>query len=232
MKKLNRNQLKYIAIAAMLVDHIAWAFVPLASAEGQIMHFIGRFTGPVMAYFLYEGYMHTHDKKKYGTRLAVFALISWIPFCSFEYGQWCAAVPVGVLYTLFLGFLAMAYTEKHEASWEVRDDLVILALLLISGIGDWPYFDVLWPLMLFRFRRDPAAQWRSFWIILIVSIVAFIDLSAPLSNLYNLGCIVPGLVLQYCYSGQPGEKSFGNKWFFYVFYPLHLLVLAVIKIYF
>ena len=231
MKKLNRNQIKYLAIIAMLVDHIGWAFVPTASAAGQLMHFIGRFTGPTMAYFLYEGFLHTRDKRKYGTRLAVFALISWIPFCSFEYGRWCLEVPVGVLYTLFLGFLAMAYCEKHENSWSARDDLIILAILLVSGIGDWPFFDVLWPLMFYRFRNNPKAQWTYFWVINIVSMVVFLDPSNLLSGLYNLGGILPGLVLQHCYSGEPGEKSFGNKWFFYVFYPLHLLVLAVIKIY-
>lgn len=44
MKKLslNRNQIKYLVIVAMLIDHIAWAFVPMASIPGQIMHFIGR----------------------------------------------------------------------------------------------------------------------------------------------------------------------------------------------
>jgi uncharacterized membrane protein len=61
---INRNQLKYIAIVAMLIDHIAWAFVPTYTVLGEVMHFIGRLTGPVMAYFLAEGYIHTHDRKK------------------------------------------------------------------------------------------------------------------------------------------------------------------------
>ena len=49
---LNRNQLKYLVIAAMLIDHKAWAFVPTASLLGQVMHIIGRLTGPTMAYML------------------------------------------------------------------------------------------------------------------------------------------------------------------------------------
>ena len=53
---LNRNQIKYIVIIAMLIDHIAWGFVdakiPLL---GGAMHFIGRLTGPTMAYFVGEG---------------------------------------------------------------------------------------------------------------------------------------------------------------------------------
>ena len=47
----NRNQVKYLVIIAMLTDHIAWAFVPMESVPGQIMHFTRRFTGPAMACF-------------------------------------------------------------------------------------------------------------------------------------------------------------------------------------
>lgn len=74
---LNRNQLKYIVIIAMLIDHIAWAFVPTASLLGQIMHFIGRLTAPTMAFFVAEGYHYTRNFKKYALRMAVFAAVSW-----------------------------------------------------------------------------------------------------------------------------------------------------------
>ena len=47
--KLNRNQIKYLAIIAMLIDHLAWKMFDTASLVGQIMHFIGRLTGPTMA---------------------------------------------------------------------------------------------------------------------------------------------------------------------------------------
>ena len=75
---LNRNQLKYLVIAAMLIDHIAWAFVPTASLLGQVMHVIGRLTGPTMAYMLAEGYHYTRNVKKYAMRLGIFAVISWL----------------------------------------------------------------------------------------------------------------------------------------------------------
>lgn len=83
---LSANTLKYIAIAAMLIDHIAWCFVDTYSVLGQIMHVIGRLTAPIMCYFIAEGYYYTRNVKKYLLRLGLFALISWAPFTFMEFG--------------------------------------------------------------------------------------------------------------------------------------------------
>lgn len=234
MKKLNRNQIKYIAIAAMLIDHIAWAFVPTVSVLGQTMHFVGRFTGPSMCYFLYEGFVHTSDKTKYGTRLALFALASWIPFCSFEYGAWCIAPLMGMIYTLFLGFLGMCWCEraekKNNGRLKLADCAVIVGLCILSLIGDWPVLGVLWPVMLYIYRNDEQSKWSSFWIINVVGMVLFLNPYSWKASICELGCIIPGLVLQYGYDGTPGKKTAFSKWFFYIFYPLHLAVLTYIKI--
>jgi len=229
--KLNRNQLKILAIICMVIDHTAWAFVPTASVQGQIMHFIGRFTGPVMAYLLAEGFQFTKDRKKYAIRLGIFALISWFPFSSFEYGKWCLINNLGVIFSLFLGFLSMWYYEEHKDNWKFKDDLVIGLLCLASVFGDWPIFDVMWPFCLNKFWHNEKNKWTAFWIIDLISIFCFLDFSHITNFIYQLGCIVPGIVLMKCYSGQPGKKSAFSKWGFYVFYPLHLLVLAAIQIY-
>lgn len=55
MKTLDRTQLKLIAICAMVIDHVAWGFVEFMTPLGQIMHVLGRFTIPIMCYFVAEG---------------------------------------------------------------------------------------------------------------------------------------------------------------------------------
>ena len=50
------------------------------------------------------------------------------------------------------------------------------------------------------------------------------------SNLFQIGVFVPALLLRYCYKREPGSRHPFRKWFFYVFYPAHLLVLDLIKI--
>ena len=56
MAGLNRTQLKFIAICAMVCDHTAWGFVEFWSPLGQILHVIGRLTIPIMCFFVAEGY--------------------------------------------------------------------------------------------------------------------------------------------------------------------------------
>ena len=73
-KKLNANQLKIIAIIAMLIDHVALSFLPSQTVLYQIMRAIGKITMPIMCYFIAEGYYKTSNIKKYLLRLILFSL--------------------------------------------------------------------------------------------------------------------------------------------------------------
>lgn len=239
---MNRTQLKYFVIVAMLVDHIAWAFVPTASPAGQIMHFFGRLTAPTMAFFLAEGYEHTRNIKKYVLRMGLFALLSWIPFVYFEFGRLPVGfyegrlqfIPVqGVIYTLFLGLLAIWLWDKGKCSRRVKI-LGIAGLCLISMIGDWAAFVVLWSFFFYLYRDSPRKKWRAFAIVGLVSWLPSFVLGFLMpegiwwSTLYNAGIFVAPFLLQRIYNGEPGRKNAMNKWFFYVFYPLHLLILGIL----
>ena len=230
MKKLNRIQIKYLVTAAMLLDHIGWAFFATASFAGQALHFVGRLTGPVMAYFLEEGYEHTRDPKKYAVRLGVFALISSIPYSLFENGK-IFGIQQSVMYTLFLGFLAVWICDK--APWgEGQKKAVVLGLCILSAIGDWPVMDVLWPLMLFRYREDREKQWEAYR---MVSVAAFamsaVGWKPAGAGAFSAGIFLPYLLLRYGYSGELGSRNAFHKWFFYLFYPAHLLLLWAMKTY-
>jgi len=101
MKELNRTQLKLIAICAMVCDHVAWGFVEFWSPLGQIMHIIGRLTIPIMCFFIAEGFRHTRSVKGYIMRMALFAVVTVIPFYLFfgelyEYRQ-------NIIFDLMLG---------------------------------------------------------------------------------------------------------------------------------
>ena len=223
---LNRNQLKYLVIVAMLIDHIAWAFVPTTSLLGQVMHFIGRLTGPTMAYMLVEGYCYTRNVKKYALRLGIFALLSWIPFSYFEYGK--IGLQFGVIYTLFLSLLGIWLWDKGNCAKPVKI-LGIIGLCILSLFGDWPIFDVLYALFLFVYRNNPKDKWMAFCIITLFCCADIFFARPWWGALFQFGIFMVPLLIQFCYNGKSGSKKPFHKWFFYVFYPAHLLVFGILR---
>lgn len=277
MKKpsLNRNQIKYLVILAMLVDHVAWAFVPTASTPGQLMHLFGRLTGATMAYFVVEGYLHTRSAGKYALRLGLFALLSWPAFCLFEFGVlpirwlpghllsssvWCFYFPgpertlliypfFGVIYSLLLSLLAVWLWDSRRVPLPLRL-AGAAALVWLSRYGDWQYFDPLWALCFFIFRDRPKAKWGSFCLISLFVFLAFCGGKDLLLEGLRQGAALPGLLkdffyasrwdlfqlgvylvppLLWCYNGEGGSRKPVHKWFFYIFYPAHLLLLAALR---
>ena len=231
--KLNRNQLKYVLIAAMLIDHIAWSFVPTSSALGQIMHFIGRLTGPAMAVLLAEGYQYTRDKKKYAIRLFIFALISWVPYALKEHGSW-PYIGQSVIYTLFIAFMTIWMWDSLKIKKHFKIMLVVIACIF-SMIGDWAFFAVLWALFSYIYRDDPRKKWTSFGLVaaLEVSLSFMFPLISggnPLTQSFQLGVVLVPLLMIFCYSGKPGSKAAIHKWFFYIFYPAHMLLIYLLKL--
>ncbi len=237
---LSRNVLKYIAVAAMLIDHVAWAFVPLYSVAGQVMHFIGRFTAPIMCYFVAEGYFHTRNVRKYLLRLGIFALISWFPFAWFELGEkmfvnanflFCQSV----IFTLFLGLLALHIRNSDISS--TKKTIAIAALCVISIIGDWAIFGVMWILFFGVYHGNLKAQLRSYYLLAFLSIASIIvnNFNGLISGeipvyalFWQLGLLAAPMLLL-TYNGERGSGKAVHKWFFYIFYPAHLAILCIIK---
>lgn len=77
-KKLNANQIKLIAIVAMTIDHLTWAFFPGTQAVWYVfaLHVIERLTAPIMWFFIAEGCHYTRSTGEYTGRLFLFAVIS------------------------------------------------------------------------------------------------------------------------------------------------------------
>ena len=234
-KGLNSNALKWIAITAMLIDHIAWGFVPTYSVLGQVMHVIGRITAPTMCYFIVEGYYHTHDVKKYALRLGIFALAAELPYYYFEAGNLQFRVGTGrfdVIYTLLCSLLAVwAWDKIRNRPLKV---LVIFGLCLLATLGDWMFFDVLFSLVFAAYRGSfkKQALWFSIVAVLMVAMMTVpgsIGGGAPdYSQLFQLGVLL-ALPLLALYNGERGGGK-NAKWVFYVFYPLHLLILGLLKL--
>lgn len=230
--ELSRNALKYIAVAAMLIDHIAFAFIPLNSFAGQAMHAFGRLTAPIMSYFIAEGYFHTKNLSKYVSRLAVFAVISHFAFVFFETGSFYSKnVSTSVILPLLCGLLALTALYKIE-----NIPLKILSILFlgfISKFGDWYYIPVIWILCFGIFHENKRLQLISFFIVSLffrggrVIYLMFTDPINGTAQMFQFGVLLAVIPLS-MYNGEKGKGGKFAKWIFYIFYPLHLIILGLI----
>ena len=225
MRSLSRNALKYIAITAMLLDHIAFAFLPVISMEHFIMRLLGRLTAPIMCFFIAEGFHYTRSKYRYGLRLGVFALISQAAFTYFSNGTFFsyeAVIYWNVLFTLFIGFVVIVTYDKisnKPIKW-----LAIGALWVVSIIGDWGITAPAWILCFHVYRDSRKAKFIAFGI--IAAVVAYMNIIDY--GFWNAGVFL-AIPLLLRYNGEKGHGNDVHKWAFYLFYPLHLFALGIIK---
>lgn len=229
--RFTANTLKIIAIMAMLIDHIAWRFVPTATPLGIIMHIIGRLTMPIMCFFIAEGFFHTRNKRKYAIRLLLFAIISQIPFAYQQSGHilpqyhnlFDAIESINVIFTLFLGLIALwvCKSNLHKA----KKVLLVIGCCVLAMACDWALFGVLYVLAfgLNRANFKRQAAWFSAVTVFMVTGSAIMSTE----QLFQVGVLL-SLPLLYLYNGKRGGYAW-SKWAFYVFYPLHLLILGLIK---
>ena len=211
---LSGSTLKIIAVLSMIVDHWCYLFAEQGTEGYEIGRmWIGRVAFPIFCFLLVEGFQKTGNRKKYGQRLLMFAILSEIPFDLFRYGQVFSMEGCNIFVTLFLGFLLMAATEhvtRQEMS-EIRKAFCrLLALLLAVGAAylihsDYSFYGVISIYILYMFRYQKRQQL----------------MMGALSFLYEPTALVAFVPIAF-YNGRRGLKI---KYFFYLFYPIHLLVL-------
>lgn len=247
-RDLSLNCLKYIAVVAMLIDHIAFAFVPNGTLPAILMHIIGRITGLTMFFAAVEGYHHTRNLSRYLLRLAVFAGVSWIPFLYFHYGglpEGISYMRPNVIYTIFCGVLAVSIRRSERLKNPVLKTLLILALVILCVPADWGPPGVMIILVFDFFYGNFQQQAFAYCLIVLCQMDVLSLITRPFFSLFydgvfyfdrefyayfmeNTGAFLP-LILLCFYKGRHGARNRFAKWFFYFFYPLHLLLLGFLQ---
>ena len=234
---LSSNAIKIIAIIAMTIDHIAWAFFPHYSLDVPvlIMKIIGRLTAPIMIFFIAEGYYHTRNIKKYIFRLFIFAIIShfayalafdknFIPFKETAFDQ------TSVIWAFMLGLIALAIRESKTLKLKMWQKHIIIFIVIWAAFpADWSCPAALAVLHMGinhgKFKKQMVAL---IICIAIYSIIYAIFLDVIYGILQML--VILAIPILYQYNGQRGKWK-GMKWFFYIYYPLHMIILGLIKIF-
>lgn len=242
-KILNSNIIKSIAIIAMTVDHVAWAAFPGYSKEllPIIMHIVGRLTCPVMCYFIAEGYHYTKNIDKYTFRLFAFAIISHFTylFASTDFVDAKSFIPfyygnilnqTSVMWSLAWGLvmLRITNTDKIKNVWKV---VLIILICLISFPSDWSCIAALCILAIGTNRGNFKKQMlRMTFYAAIYAMVYFFAVD-KVYGLIQISVVfsIPVIGL---YNGERGKNLSVNrfmKWLFYIYYPLHLMVIGLAR---
>ncbi len=234
----NATVLKTIAILAMLIDHIAWAFVPTGSLLGQVMHALGRFTFPVMAFFVAEGFHHTRSFRRYLGCMLLSALIAHFAFQYFNFDRIPLLAPLpgdsflaftytSIMYTLSLGLIALYIMKRWHGPLVVKYLLVAL-ICVLAYPGDYGYFAPVLVMLFGLGFGDRTQQLQSG--ALVIGFLVIISLQTDWrSSLFMTATFLPLLLLS-CYDGSQGPSRHPLiKYSFYIFYPVHLFLLGFIK---
>lgn len=208
-------QLKMIAAFAMLCSHI-YKCLLVSHKEFLFLDIIGRIAFPVFCFVLVEGFCYTRNRKAYLMRLWVGAVISEIPFDLAFFGQFYYLEGQNVLFTMLIGMLTLMGMEKCHDRWKILPVIGGMAAAWFCKV-DYGFYGIGLIVIFYGLRgmkRELAGVQAGCSVaatVLYGWIQFFSVLALPVVAAYN-GC-----------------KGKGFKYFFYVFYPLHLLVLTIIR---
>ena len=235
-KVLNSNHLKLIAILAMTIDHFTDLFYPNYPAEPLpiSLHIIGRLTAPIMWFFICEGYYYTKDVKKYMHRLGIFAVISHFAYCfgfGIELNPFKGDIfnRTSVMYPLFIAVVVL-YIGEHVNALKSWQKFMIQFILIWSAFpADWSCIAVLAIVGMYAHRGNLEKQmFKIIQWVLVYALVSYFFVSK------TYAFIMVGVLLVYpvlkLYNGERGNAKW-MKWFFYIYYPLHLIVLGILRLF-
>lgn len=247
---LSSFDLKILAIVGMTFNHIGNAFGDALPLWVKVLCIVaGCITFPVMAFLLSEGYRHSRNRIHYGFRLFVCGLLSLVPFCIVA--DWRA---LNIMFTLLLCLWIIALYEKmqHRFLFWLFFGLAVLA----NAAMDWPIAAV--PLALCfhavknkntRRRAATAIVWLFGALPMLAACVipqeavpveglrqifeyCYTDFGTPWADalpyvLFYFSAPIAAMPLLDRYNGTRGRAV---KYLFYLYYPLHLWILALVKL--
>lgn len=229
---MNAFILKIIAIITMFIDHLGYA---VFKGKASYFNYIGRLSFPIFAFQVSEGYIHTHNVKKYLSRLLIFAIISQIPFMLFH-SIINEEFSLNVIFTLLLGLITIiAYDKLHIAiSLPVAIIIGIIAQVLKCDYG---FYGVAIIFLFYICRKNKVLLASSFILATICNYAYYVllywenglDIVKKAFDYYlpYAICTIFAIVPIILYNKKKGPNT---KYLLYLFYPLHLLVIYAISL--
>ena len=237
--EISSMTLHILAMVFMLCDHLWATVVP----GNDWLTDIGRIAFPIFAFMIVEGYFHTRSLKKYVGRLLVFAFISEIPFNLVMGSSLFYPLHQNVLWTFLIAVFLVWLNElakKKDKLWlRIITCIGTLCLAFVLGLVafvDYHYAGVLTVLVFYFFR---GRKWWHFvgqlvclYYLNVEVLSGFyyeIEVFGQTVNVVRQAFALLALLPIWLYRGKQGPYNKVIKYVYYGFYPVHLLVLAVVR---
>ena len=241
---INSFTLHIIAMALMLLDHLQATVL----SDYAVLTRLGRLAFPIFAFMIAEGFYHTKNVKKYLLRMLFFALISEIPFNLMVGSSVFYYAHQNVMWTFLLAILSLLIFEKLKEKHIIMQIIFIPSTVLIFYlIGMFTLVDYhgegILMVMLFYFTRAKKdTPLRQRLVLMLVQVLGMyyincemlkglvipVELFGHTFEIVQQGLALLALPIIWCYSTKQGPYNKAIKYFYYLFYPAHLLVLGLI----
>ena len=225
IKIFSGAQLKYIAFLSMLVDHINKTLIyPMLTGKGFLnflsdtFDILGRIAFPIFMFFLVEGFFKTRNRFRYLLYLTVFGVISEIPFDLCQSAVIFQPYSNNVMFTLALTLVMIWIIDELRVPtkifWYPISIVIVAGTCLLSMIWglDYEWHGILIGYFFYIFRNNP----------ILAIIGGYLSLIKTPWALLGFG-------LTLTYNGERGKQ---NKILNYSFYPVHLLILGLLRLLF
>ena len=237
---LNANALKFLAAALMLVDHIGLIFFP----QFLFLRIVGRLSMPLFAFALSEGCRYTKNKTKHFCLLFTLAVLCQTVYYFFDDGNLYMSILVtfslSVLTIYALQFFKKTLFDKKADGLDQILSLALFSAVLLCDFAlcqlftiDYGFWGIMLPVFasVLDFRGIPAPALLQKFDCLPARVfslsIGLIFLSVSLGGIAFFALLaIPILLL---YNGEKGKRN--TKYFFYIFYPLHLVILEALSLF-
>ena len=235
---LNSFQIKIIMITLMILDHISKIPNLVTPQLSLIFHLISRCVSVWFAYILVEGFLYTRNRFKYSLRLWSFALIMFLGNSLLT--QLFKSKEIVLYNNIFLTLafsitiLNLFFNNKENKLKSLKVIFGIILVFIGVIISEGGIVVIPFVLITYIFRNKKIVRNILYLvfslIMLFISYTPYGDIKTTIEMLlFNCDwffiSVIPFL---YLYNGERGLNNKFSKYFFYIFYPLHLWIIATI----
>lgn len=231
--------LHIMAMAFMLCDHL-WG---TSFVNHEAFTTIGRLAFPIYAFMIVEGYFHTGNLRKYTKRILLAAIISEIPFNLMMGSSIFFPIHQNVLWSFLISIGLIHWNEKTKEKpvWKrIPVGIATIGIAYIGGIITFVDYYNAGILMVLTFYFFQGKKWWNYlgqllcmWYINCEMLGGFgyeINLFGNTYFIARQAFALFALIPIWLYRGKQGYHSKKLQYIYYTFYPLHLLILGIIKL--